>query len=175
MGLSQLIGMIAMKILFTTDGSPCSETAFQHLLNDGSLPPDTQFKVLSVVEAIVGAYPVAEFYIDSMVEAEAALKEERKKLVAGLVARLKEKLPAAEVDGAVSIGFPADRILNEARCWGADLIVLGSHARKGLSHFILGSVAERVAREAECSVEIIRIQNVASKKATAKKVVASAK
>jgi nucleotide-binding universal stress UspA family protein len=48
-------------------------------------------------------------------------------------------------------------ILDIAAEWGADLIVLGSHGRKGLQRFLLGSVAEFVARHANCSVEIVRV------------------
>ena len=43
-------------------------------------------------------------------------------------------------------GFPVDRILEEARKEDADLLVLGTHARTGLPHLLLGSVAERVLR-----------------------------
>jgi nucleotide-binding universal stress UspA family protein len=38
------------------------------------------------------------------------------------------------------------------------LIVVGSHGRKGLQRFLLGSVAELVARHADCSVEIVRVR-----------------
>ena len=47
-------------------------------------------------------------------------------------------------------------ILEEAREWGADLIVVGSHGRRGLERFLLGSVADSIAIHAECSVEVIR-------------------
>jgi nucleotide-binding universal stress UspA family protein len=47
-------------------------------------------------------------------------------------------------------------ILDLASEWHADLIVLGSHGRKGLQRFMLGSVAESVARGAYCSVLIVR-------------------
>jgi nucleotide-binding universal stress UspA family protein len=47
-------------------------------------------------------------------------------------------------------------ILDVASEWHADLIVLGSHGRKGLQRFMLGSVAESVARGAYCSVLIVR-------------------
>jgi nucleotide-binding universal stress UspA family protein len=48
-------------------------------------------------------------------------------------------------------------ILDTAAKWHADLIVIGSHGRKGLDRFLLGSVSEAVARHAPCSVQIVRV------------------
>jgi nucleotide-binding universal stress UspA family protein len=48
-------------------------------------------------------------------------------------------------------------ILDEAKEWKADLIVLGSHGRRGLDRLLMGSVAESVAVHAHCSVEVIRL------------------
>jgi nucleotide-binding universal stress UspA family protein len=47
-------------------------------------------------------------------------------------------------------------ILDVATEWHAEIIALGSHGRKGLQRFLLGSVAESVARNACCSVLIVR-------------------
>jgi nucleotide-binding universal stress UspA family protein len=57
---------------------------------------------------------------------------------------------------AVPCATPKELILEEAHKWGADLIVVGSHGRHGLSRFLLGSVSEAVASHASCSVEIVR-------------------
>ena len=57
---------------------------------------------------------------------------------------------------AVPTATPQELILKEAADWGADLIVLGSHGRRGLNRFLLGSVSEAVASHAPCSVEVIR-------------------
>ena len=46
-------------------------------------------------------------------------------------------------------------ILQQAEEWGADLIVIGTHGRTGLNHFLMGSVAEYVARKSVCPVLII--------------------
>ncbi len=62
------------------------------------------------------------------------------------------------VSGTVAV--PSDTakqiILSDADEWGADLIVCGSHGRRGVNRFLLGSVSEAVATHAKCSVEIIR-------------------
>ena len=57
-------------------------------------------------------------------------------------------------------GPPADRILDEVKKERADLIVVGSHGRTGLSRILLGSVAEKLARHAPCPVMIARLQEV---------------
>ena len=49
-------------------------------------------------------------------------------------------------------GNPAEELLAEARSWGADLIVVGTHGRRGVDHVLFGSVAERVVRDATVPV-----------------------
>jgi nucleotide-binding universal stress UspA family protein len=57
---------------------------------------------------------------------------------------------------SVLLQSPQQIILEEAKEWGADLIVVGCHGRGGLDRFLLGSVSEAVAMHAECSVEVVR-------------------
>lgn len=57
-------------------------------------------------------------------------------------------------------GPPADRILDKVKENRADLIVVGSHGRTGLTRMLLGSVAEKLARHAPCPVMISRLQEV---------------
>lgn len=56
----------------------------------------------------------------------------------------------------VSMGDPADTILQVAEDGKFDLIVMGTHGRTGLKRMILGSVAEKVTRRASCPVLTIR-------------------
>ena len=51
---------------------------------------------------------------------------------------------------------PARAILESADQWKADVIVMGSHGRRGLDRIVLGSVSESVALHAHCSVEVVR-------------------
>jgi nucleotide-binding universal stress UspA family protein len=57
---------------------------------------------------------------------------------------------------AVALGKPAETILQQAQLQHADLIVMGTHGRKGLARMVLGSVAESVLHGAHVPVMIIR-------------------
>ncbi|MBS2038883.1 universal stress protein [bacterium] len=53
------------------------------------------------------------------------------------------------------LGSTPERLLQEVENWGADLLVLCSHGREGLSRWMMGSVAEEMNRRAPCSVMIV--------------------
>ncbi len=53
-------------------------------------------------------------------------------------------------------GRVADLILQEAKKWGADLVVMGTHGRRGLRHAVLGSDAEAVVRSSTVPVLLVR-------------------
>lgn len=61
-------------------------------------------------------------------------------------------------------GEPNTAILNEAEAFGANLIVVGSHGYGVVKRFLLGSVAQAVALNAKCSVEIVRRSKQTSSK-----------
>jgi universal stress protein A len=62
----------------------------------------------------------------------------------------------AAVEIVVREGIPADDIVTAAQALGADMLVVGTHGRRGLQHLILGSVAERIVRTAPCPVLTVR-------------------
>jgi universal stress protein A len=64
------------------------------------------------------------------------------------------KAPSIEV--SVRWGSPVDSIVGYAADHKIDLVVIATHGRTGLSHVLLGSVAERIVREAPCPVLTIR-------------------
>ncbi len=61
-----------------------------------------------------------------------------------------------QVKTLVSIGVPAEEIVRVAWQEGADLIVMGTHGWTGFKHMLLGSVAEKVLRTADCPVLVVR-------------------
>jgi nucleotide-binding universal stress UspA family protein len=76
-------------------------------------------------------------------------------------AELAQVLPQAhnaqiEVTRSVVIGTPFRKIIETAEVEHVDLIVMATHGRTGLSHLVVGSVAERVVRSAPCPVLTIR-------------------
>lgn len=63
--------------------------------------------------------------------------------------------PGAEITRRVRAGDPASEIVREAREWEADLLVVGTHGRRGAARVFLGSVAESVLAHAPCAVLVI--------------------
>jgi universal stress protein A len=78
-----------------------------------------------------------------------------KKRLAALAA--KKGTSATPLETRVVMGEPVGEICQTAIREQADLIVMGSHGRTGLSHVLLGSVAERVVRHASCPVLVVRL------------------
>jgi universal stress protein A len=74
------------------------------------------------------------------------------------LALLLPEAEAAHVDVTrlVNIGVPYQNIVETATAEQVELIVMATHGRTGLSHLVLGSVAERVVRMAPCPVLTIR-------------------
>ena len=61
-----------------------------------------------------------------------------------------------ETQTLVEVGLAAEKIIEAAKERDADLIVMATHGRTGLSHALMGSVAEKVVRQAPCPVLTIR-------------------
>jgi len=78
------------------------------------------------------------------------------------VAKIRERYP--NVDGVLAHGEPWKEILNAAKTHKADLIVMGTHGRRGLSRVFLGSVAERVVRLSPVPVLTVSGRHAAEKK-----------
>jgi nucleotide-binding universal stress UspA family protein len=143
-----------MKVLLAIDASRFSEAATQAVIQQ-LRPEDAEVYILHVVKTLVSIAPFPYAGEPDMIEAaqQEMLKEGRI-----LVERAEQLLRKAgyKVQTSVEEGEPRSSILDYAKRCNADLILVGSHGRKGLDRFLLGSVAESVARHARCSVEIVR-------------------
>ena len=139
-----------MKILMGIDDSKFSGDVLQAVITQFR-PEDIEVRVLHVLQPSAPAPP-------QMAPGYAPELDDQKKPADELVERIASELRCGgfKVDTAVEVGDIRERIIDAAEEWGADLIVVGSHGRSGIPRFLLGSVAEFVARHANCSVEIVR-------------------
>jgi nucleotide-binding universal stress UspA family protein len=144
-----------VKILLAIDDSKFSEAAIEAVIRQ-AIPQETEVKVLHVIEPIP-IYPDGQAWGYGP-EASQVLEEQRKE-AEGLVARAGQTLREKnfKVMTAIEEGNPKEVIIDSAAEWHADLIVVGSHGRKTLDRFFMGSVSEAVARHAHCSVQIVRL------------------
>jgi len=144
-----------MKILLALDDSRFSEAALQSVLRQAK-SGDTEVRVLHVVEPpshlTAGGMAGYDTALDGELKAESQKGE-------ALAAKAAERLRSngVKVNPMSVPGDPRSKIIDCAAEWRADLIVVGSHGRTGVSRFLMGSVSEAVARHAHCSVEIVRI------------------
>lgn len=143
-----------MKILVAIDDSQYSEAAIRQLIAL-ALPRDIQVRVLNVIEAPSFTDSQAWGYAVPVREAGQEQREEAERLVARAAQTLRDV--GFSVVMGVEVGDPKVVILDSASQWAADLIMLGSHGRRGLDRFLMGGVSEAVARHAACSVQITRI------------------
>src|SRR3972149_4334007 len=70
--------------------------------------------------------------------------------------RFSDLIPPVKVNQKVELGAPDVNIVEQAKKEGADLIVISTHGRSGLSHTFIGRVTEKVVRQAHCPVLSIR-------------------
>lgn len=99
----------------------------------------------------------------------AALSEARRGVGETIIAAARDAARQAGFEaeaGLVETGTPiqqvAEAIAREASRWGAELVVLGTHGRRGFQHLMLGSVAEQVVRRSDAPVLLIPLPKGAS-------------
>jgi nucleotide-binding universal stress UspA family protein len=150
-----------MKILLAVDESPFSQQAVQDVIEEFR-PKNTEVQVVHAVEPI-SAYFSAEWFPHFVPYVE-NVERDRLRQARALVEKVCAKLRKAGFRNSKTIvhGDARAAILDLARQWKADLIVLGSHGLKGLNRLLMGSVSEAVMRHAPCSVQVVRVQPSAS-------------
>jgi nucleotide-binding universal stress UspA family protein len=141
------------RILVPTDFSPPSDAALEYAKAVATRFGASLY-LLHVVDDPYRAAYATEVYVPEV----EGLRDE---LLADSVARLSDRLQSSDVrklraTTAAVIGTPAWSIVEYASAHDIDLIVMGTHGRGGMSHLLMGSVAERVVRTAPCPVLTVR-------------------
>ncbi len=147
------------RLLVATDFSPASEPALREAermarASGAGLTILHAFQVpafASVPEAPLGAYPPGTH--EDFVR---AVRTNAEKHLEAAVARA--RADGVDARGVLREGFADEEVLAQARAEGVDLIVMGTHGRRGLSRVFLGSVAAGVVSRADCPVLTVRAQ-----------------
>jgi nucleotide-binding universal stress UspA family protein len=147
-----------MKVLIATDGSDYSKAAIAEACRIVIKPDVTEIKVVSAYE---DAYPItaepfalsAEYYqkIDEAVHSQA------QEFVSEAGSEIRKHFPGDQLNLMTEVlrGSPDQQIIETAKEWKADLIIVGSHGR-GFWGRMLGSVSDGVVHHAPCSVLVVR-------------------
>jgi nucleotide-binding universal stress UspA family protein len=146
-------GKAGMRIILATDGSQCSLAAARSVASR-PWPELSEVRVVSAVDLVV---PVIEPWYGAP-DLIGRIERETSKLAENAIKAGEQIIRDAglHTSEAVLVGNPKASILDEAKDWDADLIVVGSHGRRGIDRALQGSVSEAVAMHAHCSVEVIR-------------------
>jgi nucleotide-binding universal stress UspA family protein len=140
-----------MKILLGVDDSTLGGNSIRAIV--------TQFRTEGVVVRVLHVLqPLSSSALPEMAQGYAPELDGQRRSASELVEQIATELHSAgfKVETSVKIGDIREIIIDSAAEWHADLIVVGSHGQRAIERFLLGSVAEFVARHAKCSVEIVR-------------------
>lgn len=143
-----------MKILIGIDDSPCSRAALD-FVKRMTWPAGTRVELLCALQpisapALAGSAPYTEYVAEAW--------EEQSRIQQELVARTERELKEAgfQTHSATEVGDPRVVLVDAVRNLGADLLVVGSHGRSGLSKLVLGSVASHLVVHAPCNVLVVK-------------------
>lgn len=146
------------RIVVGYDYSPISDLAVTKAFEMAADQPPTEVHVVHVVmlgdHAGAGVAGVPVHPTISLDASLAALQEKVKKLLSDWSAST-GKAPA-RVHSHIRVDAPAGEIAQLAADLEARMVVVGTHGRRGLMRFFLGSVAEGVVRMAHCAVLVVR-------------------
>jgi len=147
-----------MKIVLATDGSEFSTAAAKQCCELFGEKPDLEIKIVSVFKE---EYPFAAepFAISAELyrEVSEAVQRQAEQACPSAPELIRDncKSGGTNIIQVVVKGNPQEEILETARIWGGDLIVMGSHGR-GFWGRLLGSVSNGVLQHAPCSVLVVQ-------------------
>lgn len=143
------------RILVAVDGSPGSARALTHAIDLGRACR-AQLRLVHVVD--LGWIGLGQELAVDTTGLAAARRDEGARILALAQEPVRNAGVPAECR-LVELGVPGRRvaaqIVEEARTWPADLIVVGTHGRGGAERLLIGSVAEGVARRSDVPVLLV--------------------
>lgn len=146
-----------MRILITTDGSDFSRAAVEKCCELVVKPENTAIKIVSVYELTLplDVFPSPTEFSEKL---ENSAREQAESFAEQAAVLVRERFPDStiEVTVQVSLGAPEQIVLEAAKNWSADLIVVGSHGRGFWGRMLLGSVTDALVHHAPCSVLVVR-------------------
>lgn len=137
-------------IVLATDFSACSNHAAT-LAEQLALKFDARFTLVHVWEVPAYAYPGVTY---SPIDVFSSLEELAVKALHDAVEATRPRIPS--VQGVLRRGAPAEELLAYVTEAKPDLVVIGTHGRRGAAHLLLGSVAERVVQRSPVPVLTVR-------------------
>ena len=139
------------KILCPVDHSECSYLALKYAISL-ALKDEAKLYLMHVIDSRLYDTEMYKFSPYKLNEIDES------KIRTDLMKSLPEgTTDVLEVETIVVKGVPFHEIINAATEMNVDLIVIGTHGRTGLSHVMLGSVAEKVVRKSLCPVLTVRM------------------
>jgi len=148
------------KILAPTDLSELSEVGVRYALDLAKAvgAEVTLYHVVTYEELVkYGEVMTEKLAISSTFQTSGSVLEKYERALARFIKeRFSDLIPPVKVNQKVELGAPDVNIVEQAKKEGADLIVISTHGRSGLSHIFIGSVTEKVVRHAHCPVLSIR-------------------
>lgn len=143
------------KILVPVDGSPTSDLGLAEALKLARLA-GSQLRLLHAVDMLSLSLTPEAGMLSSPTLFE-LLRESGQEILARAQAQAtKAGIAADTVLQDRLAARVADVVVDEARRWGADLIVIGTHGRRGVGRLVMGSDAEQIARLAPVPVLLVR-------------------
>lgn len=137
------------KILVPVDFSDCSLEAVEYAANLAA-QFSASVTLLHVLEPVAYGLDFTLLHADDPARTKSRIQGQMAEMAAAL--QQKKVTAASQVVG----GLPIDGILRSAEALNSDLIVMGTHGHRGVSHLLLGSVVERVVRRAPCPVLAVK-------------------
>ncbi len=141
------------QIFVPLDGSKTAENVLPYarfLMAKLKIP----VRLISVVEIPVSVNAEKLLYLDSLIERAVAMSQE-------YLARVAKSFVGAKVTITVEKGNTEEVILANAEADADTLIAMATHGRSGMSRWLLGSIAEKIVREAKTPVFLVRAKDEA--------------